>query len=195
MNIIDNLTANFSKFPGIGKKSASRMVYYLLNTPESFNLQLAQQIADLKRLIKRCDKCFAFTEESPCPICSDSSRDSSLICVVEQPSDVKIIESTGSFKGLYHVLNGTISPLEGRSPDSLTIRQLIARISADRPDEIILALNPTVEGDTTALYLTQLIKPLGIKVSKLASGLPVGGDIEYADSLTISKSLNGRIDC
>lgn len=195
MDDLDRLVANLSKLPGIGKKSATRMVYYFLNAPESFNQQLAKQIAELKSKIRRCEICFCYTQSNPCLICEDSTRDARTICVVEQASDVKIIEATGCFKGAYHVLNGTISPLEGRAPDNLTIKELIDRIGQNDIEEIIFALNPTVEGDVTTTYLMQLIKPLGIKVSKLASGLPVGGDIEYADCLTISKSLNGRIKC
>ncbi len=194
MDILESLISDISRLPGIGKKSAKRIAFHFLNGDDSFNKRLAEEIATIKDKIKTCDICGAYTEFSPCSICSDHSRENGIICVVEQSQDTATIESTGEFKGKYHVLNGAISPLDGISPADLRIRELLARCQNENIKEVIVATNPTVEGDTTALYIVNLLKDLGVKVSRLASGLPIGGDIEYADKITLMRSLNGRIE-
>jgi recombination protein RecR len=192
LNTLDQLVKSLSKFPGIGSKSARRMAHYLLKTDALWVQDLAAQIARLQASVKYCTICGNYTDESPCPICADPSRDRSVICVVEQPEDINTIEATGDFKGLYHVLKGVISPIDGVGPDDLTINSLFGRLKSGEAVELIIATNPTVEGETTALYLVNLLKKSGIKISQLASGLPAGGDLEYADRLTISRSLKGR---
>lgn len=192
MNAIDRLVILLSKFPGLGKKSARRMVYYLLDGDPQYAQVLAEQIGDLHREIIRCKVCGNFTEQDPCPICADTSRDP-IICVVERAQDVQVIEESREFQGRFHVLGGLIAPLEGINPGDLAINPLLNRIPQEHIREVILALNPTVEGDTTALYVQQLLKGYQVEVTRLASGLPVGGDLEYADRLTLSRSFRGRI--
>lgn len=193
MNAIEELTASFSRLPGIGKKSAARLAYFLLKTDSAFNQNFARQIASLQEKIKPCSVCGAWTENDPCPICSNSLRDRSVICVVEQPQDVQTIESFHEFTGLFHVLGGVIAPLDGIGPDQLAIASLIARVNTGNVQEVIIATNPTVEGDTTALYLQKLLSAqTNAKVTRLASGLPVGGDLEYTDKLTLARSFRGR---
>jgi recombination protein RecR len=192
-NAIDRLVALLAKLPGVGKKSASRMAYHILDGSSGYARALAEELAGLHQAIRRCGVCGGFTETDPCPICSDPNRDHSLICVVERAQDLRIIEESGEFHGVFHVLGGLIAPLEGVGPGNLAIGKLIARISGHQVKEIILALNPTVEGDTTALYLQKTLKEFPVEVSRLASGLPVGGDLEYADRLTLSRSFRGRI--
>lgn len=194
MDALSSLIKTISKIPGIGKKSATRVAYFLLNSDPSYNLKLSQQIGEIKNKIMFCSVCGRFTETDPCPICEDPKRDQSLICIVEDARDVQNIESTGEFKGLYHVIGGVISPIDGIGPEELNISSLIKRIEEGSVKEAIIATNPTVEGDTTAFYLTREMKPIGIKISRLASGLPVGGDLEYADRLTLARSLQGRIE-
>ncbi|MDR2393275.1 MAG: recombination mediator RecR [Treponema sp.] len=191
MNAIDRLVILFSKLPGIGKKSARRMVYYLLDGDPHYAQLMAEQIGDLHRAIIRCEICGSFTEENPCSICADTSRDA-MICVVERAQDVQIIEESREFRGRFHVLGGLIAPLEGINPGDLRIGSLLNRVRQEGIREVILALNPTVEGDTTALYVQQLLKGYQVAVTRLASGLPVGGDLEYADRLTLSRSFRGR---
>ena len=193
MIAIEELTASFSRLPGIGKKSAARLAYFLLKTDSAFNQNFARQIASLQEKIKPCSVCGAWTENDPCPICSNSLRDRSVICVVEQPQDVQTIESFHEFTGLFHVLGGVIAPLDGIGPDQLSIASLIARVNTGNVQEVIIATNPTVEGDTTALYLQKLLSAqTNAKVTRLASGLPVGGDLEYTDKLTLARSFRGR---
>jgi recombination protein RecR len=192
MKSLDTLVSRLSKLPGIGKKSALRIAYYLLRADSSFSTALAESIAGLRDTVKTCSDCGAYTEEDPCSVCADSSRDRNLMCVVEQPQDIEALESTGEYRGLYHVLGGVISPLDGVGPQDLFIGRLLDRIKALRTRELILATNPTLEGDTTALYLMKLLEDLNVKVSRLALGLPVGGDLEYADRLTLARSLRGR---
>ena len=193
MNAIEELTASFSRLPGVGKKSAARLAYFLLKTDSAFNQNFARQIASLQEKIKPCSVCGAWTENDPCPICSNSLRDRSVICVVEQPQDVQTIESFHEFTGLFHVLGGVIAPLDGIGPDQLAIASLIARVNTGNVQEVIIATNPTVEGDTTALYLQKLLSAqTNAKVTRLASGLPVGGDLEYTDKLTLARSFRGR---
>lgn len=195
MNAIDELTESFSRLPGIGKKSAGRLVNFILKADTSYVKKFALQLNTLQEKIKPCSICGTWTEDDPCPICTDTMRDRSIICVVEQPQDVSTIESSHEFNGLFHVLGGVIAPLEGIGPDQLNIKQLIKRITEEKVSEVIIATNPTVEGDTTALYLQRMIAAVSdIKVTRLASGLPVGGDLEYADKLTLARSFRGRTE-
>ncbi len=195
MNAIDELTESFSRLPGIGKKSAGRLVNFILKADTSYVKKFAPQLNTLQEKIKPCSVCGTWTEDDPCPICTDTMRDHSIICVVEQPQDVSTIESSHEFNGLFHVLGGVIAPLEGIGPDQLNIKQLIKRITEEKVSEVIIATNPTVEGDTTALYLQRMIAAVSdIKVTRLASGLPVGGDLEYADKLTLARSFRGRTE-
>lgn len=193
MNALDELTDSFSRLPGIGKKSASRISYHLLKTDQVFLERFARQLLTLHDRIKGCSICGAYTENDPCAICSDPTRDRTVICVVEQPQDVQIIEASREFKGMFHVLGGVIAPLEGIGPDKLSVAQLQKRIQSDGVKEVIIATNPTVEGDTTALYLRRILENTGVTVTRLASGLPVGGDLEYADKLTLARSFRGRV--
>jgi recombination protein RecR len=193
VNAIDRLVALFSKLPGIGKKTASRLAYHILDGDSSYARILAEQLANLHEVIKRCSICGSFTESDPCPICTDPSRDGSVICVVERAQDVRVIEDSREFQGRFHVLGGLIAPLEGVNPRDLAIGPLLNRVKQEEIQEVILAMNPTVEGDTTALYLQKLLKDFKVDVTRLASGLPVGGDLEYADRLTLSRSFRGRV--
>jgi len=196
-NALDRLVALFSRLPGIGKKSASRLVYHILDSDPSFARTIAGELQGLHDAIKRCSRCGSFTESDPCSICGDSARDHSLLCVVERAQDVRVIEESREFRGLFHVLGGLIAPLEGVNPGDLAIAQLLGRVRDEGVTEVILALNPTIEGDTTALYIQKFLKEKlpsrQLEISRLASGLPVGGDLEYADRLTLSRSLRGRI--
>lgn len=196
MNAIDELTESFSRLPGIGKKSAGRLVNFILKADKTYVNKFATQLSTLQDKIKPCSICGTWTESDPCPICTDSLRDRSIICVVEQPQDVSTIESAHEFSGLFHVLGGVIAPLEGIGPDQLNIASLLQRIKDGSVKEIIIATNPTVEGDTTALYLQRIIQTAApdVKVTRLASGLPVGGDLEYADKLTLARSFRGRTE-
>ncbi|MDR2660070.1 MAG: recombination mediator RecR [Spirochaetaceae bacterium] len=193
MNAIDNLVSLLSRLPGIGKKSAQRLSYYILEAPRSYAANLAASLSGLHEAIRRCSVCGSFTETDPCPVCVDTTRDTSLLCVVERSSDVRVIEESREYRGRFHVLGGLIAPLDGVGPDDLAIDSLLARLRVEGVQEVILALNPTVEGDTTALYLQKLLKDMPLTVTRLASGLPVGGDLEYADRLTLARSLRGRI--
>jgi recombination protein RecR len=192
-NALDRLTALLSKLPGLGKKSASRLAYYILDGDQNYARMLAEQLLELHGAIKRCSRCGSFTETDPCPICTDPGRDGSLICVVERAQDVRVIEESREFRGRFHVLGGLIAPLEGMNPGDLSIGPLLNRVRREGVREVILAVNPTVEGDTTALYLQKVLKDTGVEVTRLASGLPVGGDLEYADRLTLSRSFRGRV--
>ena len=192
MNAIDEITDSFSRLPGIGRKSAGRIAAFLLKADPAFMRRFANQIAGLQERIHPCSICGAWTEADPCPICQDAGRDRTTICVVEQPQDVTIIDSCHDYKGLFHVLGGVIAPLEGVSPDSLRIKELLERVEKEQIQEVILAMNPNVEGDTTALYIQSLLKSNPCKVTRLASGLPVGGDLEYIDRLTLARSFMGR---
>lgn len=192
MKTLDGLIAYLSKLPGIGKKSAARIAYYLLRADESFVSGLSANLLSLRERVRSCSICGNYTEEDPCSVCDDPGRDTSLLCVVEQPQDVVVLESTREYRGRYHVLMGVLSPLDGVGPENLRIGKLVERLRGGDIREVILATNPTVEGDTTALYLVKLLEPLGVKTSRLALGLPVGGDLEYADRLTLARSLRGR---
>ena len=193
MNALDQLADSFSRLPGIGKKSAMRISNHLLKTDQIFLENFAKQLVELHSRIHQCSECGSYTETDPCQICTNPLRERNLMCVVEQPQDVNTIENSGEFRGIFHVLGALISPLEGIGPDQLPIGKLIDRIKKENVTEVIIATNPTVEGDTTALYIQQILKQTGVKVSRLASGLPVGGDLEYADKLTLARSFRGRI--
>ena len=193
MNAIDELTDSFSRLPGIGKKSAGRLVNYILKADSAWVSRFAHQLETLQQRIKPCSVCGAWTEKDPCPVCSDPLRDKSVICVVEQPQDVTTIDSSREFNGLFHVLGGVIAPLEGIGPSKLNIQSLVDRVQNGGIKEVILATNPTVEGDTTAMYIQKILSNInGVKVTRLASGLPVGGDLEYIDKLTLARSFRGR---
>lgn len=196
MNAFDDLVGNFSRLPGIGKKSAIRMVNWLLKQDSTYVQKFSQNLGQLQQKIKPCSICGAWTEEDPCPICSNPLREKSQICVVEQSQDVSTIESYGEYKGVFHVLGGLIKPLEGIGPAQLAIQPLLNRIRNGNVTEVIIATNPTVEGDTTALYINKVISELQMenhpKVTRLATGIPVGGDLEYIDKRTLSLSFRGR---
>jgi recombination protein RecR len=189
---IDHLIEALTKLPGIGRKTASRLAFHILRRSQSEAEELARAILDVKEKIRLCSICFNLTDEDPCWICQDGRRTKEILCVVEGPNDLIAIENTGVFNGRYHVLHGTISPLEGVGPEDIRMKELMERLHRERVVEVILATNPTVEGGATALYLTDLIKPLGIKVSRIAYGIPMGGEIEYSDGMTLSKALEGR---
>lgn len=189
---LENLVEQFEKMPGIGHKTAQRLAYYVLNLSKTQAEQLADAVMDAHTKIHYCSRCCNLTDKELCPVCASPVRDNSVICVVETPRDATAVENTHEFKGVYHVLHGAISPLNDVGPDNLTIKQLIARLSGDEVEEVIMATNPTVEGDATALYISKLLKPMGVKVTRLAYGIPVGGDLEYADEYTLAKALEGR---
>ena len=186
------LIEHFQKFPSVGPKSAQRMAFYLLRMPIGEIEKFAQAMIDAKRNTKTCEICFNISSESPCEICSSSKRDRSIICVIAETKDLIAIEKTNEYKGLYHVLQGLISPLDGIGADDIRVKELLSRLTAEEVQEIILALPPSVEGEATSLYLTKLIKPFGIRVSRIAFGLPVGADLEYADEITLARAIEGR---
>jgi len=189
---VTKLIEAFSQLPGIGPKTASRLTFYLLRRPEEQTQILADALRDLKQKIVFCRSCYNITETSPCAVCRDEARDRSVICVVEEPLDVLAIERTGEYRGLYHVLHGAISPVEGIGPDELRIAELLARLREQPVREVLLATNPNLEGEATAMYLARILQPLGVRVTRLARGLPVGGDLEYADAVTLGRALEGR---
>lgn len=189
---IDRLIDALSKLPGIGRKTASRLAFHILRAPREEGEVLARAIMEVKEKVRLCSRCFNLTGEDPCAICRDPERTTQEICVVEEPNDVLAIESTGSFKGKYHILHGALRPLDGVGPEQLKIKELLDRLEKGGVREVILAMNPTREGGATAVYLMQLIKPLGIKVTRIASGIPVGSEIEYTDSVTLSMAMEGR---
>src|ERR1700735_375327 len=186
------LINEFSKLPTIGPKTAARLVFYLLNRPRHEAQTLAEAIVAVKDRVRFCSVCFSLTEADPCAICSDEHRAAPAVCVVAEAKDVYAVERTSAFKGRYHVLGGVISPMDGIGPGQLRVKELIERIGREEPREIILATNPNAEGEATALYLSRLIAPLGVVVTRLAYGLPIGGDLDYADEVTIAKALEGR---
>ncbi len=189
---VQALINEFSKLPTVGPKTAARLVFYLLNRPRHEAQSLAEAILAVKDKVRFCGICFSLTEDDPCNICTDERRDMKTICVVAEAKDIYAIERTGAFKGRYHVLGGLISPMDGIGAAQLRVKELIERIGAEDPTEIILATNPNAEGEATALYLSRLLQPLGAAVSRLAYGLPIGGDLDYADEVTLSKALEGR---
>ncbi len=194
MNALENLTQILSKLPGIGSKSASRLAFFLVKSPNGYNEILSETIRTIKEKVHPCSICGSYTENDPCPVCSDIKRDKTTLCVVESASDVITIQNAGVYNGLFHVLGGAINPLNGVGPENLRFKELIQRVNEGSFKEIIIATNPTEEGDTTALYIRHLLKGKeGLTLTRLASGLPIGGDIEYADKTTLSHSLRGRI--
>ncbi|MDP6340505.1 MAG: recombination mediator RecR [Acidimicrobiales bacterium] len=189
---LQKLIDELGKLPGVGPKSAQRIAFHLIKIPEQEALSLADAIQQAKQKVRFCETCFNMSDEVICEICSDSQRDSSLVCVVEEPRDIVALERTREYKGLYHVLQGAINPIDGIGPEQLKIRELLERLKGNTVVEVILCTNPNIEGEATAMYLAKLIEPLGIQVSRIASGLPVGGDLEYADELTLGRALEGR---
>ena len=186
------LTEQFAKLPGIGMKSAQRLAYHVMSMSKEDAEQFAQAIVNVHKTVHLCKECQNFTDMELCPVCDDDSRDHSVICVVENPKDISAFERTREYKGVYHVLHGLISPIDNITPDKLKIKELLARIGKGNVDEVIMATNPTVEGEATAMYISKLIKPLGVKVTRLAFGLPIGGNLEYADEMTLYKALENR---
>jgi len=191
-NPIDKLVHEFSKLPGIGKKSATRLAYYVLKAPSDYAKSFADALLEVKDKIHLCSSCANLTDRDPCLVCKDPRRDRSIICVTEDPTDLAAIEKTGSFRGQYHVLHGVLSPLDGVGPEDLRIKELLSRLNNEDIKEVIVATNPSVEGEATALYLAKIIKPLGVRMSRIASGVPIGGDLEYIDQVTISRALEAR---
>ena len=189
---VARLIEALQRLPGIGPKTAQRLTFFMLKRPIDEVRELADSLLAVKERIVYCSTCFNVTEQDPCRICSDPARDTGLLCVVEEPNDLLAMERTGEFKGRYHVLLGALSPLEGIGPDDIKVRELLARLDAGGASEVILATNPNVEGEATALYLAKLMRPLGVRITRIARGLPVGGDLEYADQVTLSKALEGR---
>lgn len=189
---IQRLIDELSRLPGVGRKSAQRLAFHLLNAEGTDARRLAQAILDVKEQMRLCHRCFNVTASDECTICRDVRRDPTLVCVVERAQDIAVIEGTQEFRGRYHVLGGALSPIDGIGADQLHIKELRRRVTDENLAELIIATNPTVEGDTTAMYLSREMKPLGVKVSRLASGLPVGGDLDYADTLTLGRALAGR---
>jgi len=188
---IGRLVGELSKLPGVGEKTAARLAFHILRAPLEEATALASAITDLRAKIRLCSVCWNFTEADPCPLCSDARRDSSLVCVVAQPQDVLAIERAGGYSGRYHVLHGVLSPLDGVGPDDLRVAELVKRCGSEIK-EVIIATNPSVEGETTAVYLAKLLRPLGVRCTRIATGVPMGGELEYADRLTLACALNGR---
>ena len=189
---LTKLIEQFERLPGIGKKSAQRLALYVLDLPKNEAEAFANAIIEAKNKIRKCAVCCNLTDEELCPVCSNAARDNSIICVVAEPKDVIALERTHEFNAVYHVLHGCISPMDGIGPEQLCVKELLARINAGGVSEVIMATNPTVEGEATAMYLSRLIKPLGVKVTRLAYGIPVGGDLEFADEVTLKRALDGR---
>ena len=188
---IEKLIEEFAKLPGIGHKTAQRLTLYVLNLPKEEVEEFSKALVQARGTIKYCTACGTFTDSDPCAICSNPNRDKGAICVVEQPKDIMTMERVKEFNGVYHVLHGNISPMQGRGPQDIRIRELVARMNPE-VNEVIVATNPTIEGEATAMYISRILKPLDIKVTRIASGIPVGGDLEYADEVTLSKALEGR---
>jgi recombination protein RecR len=194
---IQRLIRELSRLPGIGQKTATRLAFHVLRSPAQQARDLAQALIEIKEKIRLCSVCMNLTETDPCALCQDKSRDSKLLCIVAQPPDLLAIERTGSFRGRYHVLHGVLSPLDGVGPDDLRLRELLGRFQGENPEpvaEVIVATSPNVEGEATAMYVSRMLKPLGVRVTRIASGLPIGGDLEYADGVTIARALEVRRD-
>ena len=189
---VARLIEALQRLPGIGPKTAQRLSFFLLKRPADEVGELATALTELKTRIIHCTRCWNVTEEDPCRICRDPARDARSLCVVEEPNDLLALERTGEFKGRYHVLLGALSPLDGIGPEDIKVRELLVRLDGEHVDEVILATNPSVEGEATAIYLAKLLRPLGARITRIARGLPVGGDLEYADEVTLSKALEGR---
>ena len=189
---VARLIEALQRLPGIGPKTAQRLTFFLLKRPSDEVQGLADSLVQLKAHIVHCRACYNVTEEDPCRICADPQRDARVLCVVEEPNDLLALERTGEFRGYYHVLLGALSPLDGIGPEDLRVRELLVRLERTEVEEVILATNPSVEGEATAIYLAKLLKPLGMRITRIARGLPVGGDLEYADEVTLSKAMEGR---
>ena len=189
---IAKLVQQLAKLPGIGEKTAARLAFHILRSPAADAQALSDAIAQVKLRVRQCGKCWDFTEADPCAVCSDARRDPTLICVVAQPQDVVAVERAGGFRGLYHVLHGVLAPLDGVGPDDLRIAELVRRCGTDAVHEVIVATNPSVEGETTAVYMSKLLKPLGVKTTRIATGVPMGGELEYADRFTLARAIDGR---
>ncbi len=189
---LTELIAQFERLPGIGKKTAQRLAFYILEQPPERAEKFAEALKNARKTIRFCKNCQSLTDREVCDICEDGRRDRSVVCVVADPKDVLAFERTGEYNGLYHVLHGVISPLDGIGPDQLRIKELMARLGSGEITELIMATNPTVEGEATASYLSRIVKPMGVKVTRLAYGIPVGGDLEYADEVTLARALEGR---
>ena len=189
---MDRLVASLKRLPGIGEKSATRLAYYLLSAPEDLSRELAEAIARVQRDTVVCDSCFTLSDRSPCPVCAHPDRDTTLICVVEEPADMAAIERSGGFKGLYHVLGGALSPIDGMGPETLRVGELERRVRDDGVKEIILATNPTAEGDATAHFLADRLRASSTRITRIAYGMPLGGDLEYADHVTVSRAIENR---
>jgi recombination protein RecR len=189
---VQELIDELGRLPGVGPKSAQRIAFYLLKLPRDDALRLARAINEVKDRVSFCRRCFNVAEGEECELCLDTRRDTNVVCVVEEPRDIVAVEKTGEFRGRYHVLQGAISPIEGIGPDQLRVKELLARLEPEGIEEVILCTNPNIEGEATAMYLSRLLKPLGLRVTRIASGLPVGGDLEYADELTLGRALEGR---
>ncbi len=191
---IARLVEELSKLPGIGPKTAQRLAFHLLKVPPEDARSLAEAIVEAREKVTFCSRCFNFAQGEICEFCADARRDPTLVCVVERPQDIVAVERTGEFRGLYHVLGGAISPIDGIGPEELRVRELLERVRKDGVREVIIATNPRVEGEATAMYLANLLKPLGVRATRIASGLPVGGDLEYADEVTLGRALKGRLE-
>jgi recombination protein RecR len=189
---LQELIEELSKLPGVGRKSAQRLALFIMKRPRDEVVRMAKALVSVKDRIRYCSVCCNITEQDPCPICSSAKRDRSVICVVEEPNDVIALEKTNEYRGVYHVLGGALSPLDGIGPEELKARELVSRVS-EEVSEIILAMNPNVEGEATTIYLSRLLKPLGVKISRIARGIPVGGDLEFTDEATLTRALEGRI--
>jgi recombination protein RecR len=192
MSLLTDLIDKLQWLPGIGRKTAQRLAFFLQKMEKARVEELTQAIVRARTQLKECSQCHNLSEQNPCPICSESSRDHKMLCVVEQPSDVMVIERTSEYRGLYHVIHGVISPIDNIGPDDLRIQSLVRRLHVDPVDEVIIATNPTTEGDVTAIYIAKLLKPLGIKVTRIARGLPMGSDLDLADTTTLSRAIEGR---
>lgn len=190
---IEKLIEEFAKLPGIGQKTAQRLALHVLNLPEDEVKEFAGALVKARGTIKYCSVCGNFTDKDPCAICSNPNRDKSIICVLEQPKDIITIEKVKEFNGLYHILHGNLSPMQGRGPQDIRIRELVSRMK-EEIKEVIVATNPNIEGEATAMYIAKILKPLDVKVTRIAAGVPVGGDLEYADEVTLSKALEGRVE-
>ncbi len=191
---INQLIRRLARFPGVGEKTASRLALYILRCSKEEAVDLAKSIINVKEKITLCPICYNLTDQNPCIICKDEKREKEVVCIVEEPGDLMALEGSGEFRGGYHVLHGVISPLDGVNPDDIRIKELMERLGGDQIKEVIIATNPTTNGNATALYLSKLIKPLGVKVTRIAQGIPIGGDIEYTDEVTLKKALEGRRD-
>ncbi len=191
------LIQRLAQLPGVGEKTAARLAFYILRAPEEYAQELAQALLEVKEKLRHCSSCYNLTDDDPCALCADARREAGQICVVAQPQDLLAIERTGGYRGRYHVLHGVLSPLDGIGPDELYIKPLLARLGQqgdEQVSEVILATSPNVEGDATAMYLARLIKPLGVRVTRIASGVPIGGDLEFADGVTLGRALEGRLE-